>query len=90
MFSILVVDDQDIVRTPLIELLKEYGYKTVGAATVDKAIQKINEDIFDLVLTDLRMDGTRSGIDVLKAAKQTDPTMEVMVITGHEIGRAHV
>lgn len=83
MFSILVVDDQDIVRMPLIELLKEYGYKTVGAATVDEAIQKINEDIFDLVLTDLRMDGTRSGMDVLKAAKQTDPTMEVMVITGH-------
>lgn len=83
MFSILVVDDQDIARMPLIELLKEYGYKTVGAATVDEAIQKINEDVFDLVLTDLKMAGTRSGMDVLKAAKQTDPSMEVMVITGH-------
>jgi len=82
-FSILVIDDQDIVRIPLIELLKEHGYRTVGAATVDEAIQKINEDVFDLVLTDLKMAGTRSGMDVLKAAKQTDPTMEVMVITGH-------
>ncbi len=83
MFSILVVDDVDSIRISWIDLLKEHGYRTAGASTVDEAIKRINEDVFDLVLTDLRMDGMRSGIDVLKAAKQTDPTMEVIVITGH-------
>ncbi|MFC1714899.1 sigma-54-dependent transcriptional regulator [Candidatus Poribacteria bacterium] len=83
MFSILVVDDVDSIRTTWIDLLKEHGYRTAGAATVDEAIRRINEDVYDLVLTDLKMGGMKSGIDVLKAAKQTDPTMEVIVITGH-------
>lgn len=83
MFSILVVDDDASIRVPWIDLLEEHGYRAAGAATVDEAIQKINEDVYDLVLTDLRMGGTRGGIDVLKAAGQTDPTMEVIVITGY-------
>lgn len=83
MLSILVVDDDDIVRKPLIELLTIHGYITSGASTVQGALQKIKEDVYDLVITDLKMDGMRSGIDVLRAAKQIDPLMEVMVITGY-------
>ena len=83
MFSILVVDDDDDVRRTLMALLKEYGYRTAGASNVAEALKNISEDVFDLVLTDLKMDGANSGIDVLKAAKQMDPTIEVMVITGH-------
>ena len=83
MSSILIVDDNDDARRVLIEMLEMYRYRTVGAANVAEALQRISEDTFDLVLTDLKMDGENSGIDVLEAAKQMDPTIEVMVITGH-------
>jgi len=80
--SILVVDDEDEPRATLITLLEEHGYRTTGAATVTEALRRINEDVYDLILTDLKMDGM-SGMDVLKAAKQTDPAMEVIVLTGY-------
>ena len=83
MSSILIVDDNDDARRVLIEMLEMYRYRTVGAANVAEALQRISEDTFDLVLTDLKMDDAHSGIDVLEAAKQMAPTMEVMVITGH-------
>ena len=83
MSSILIVDDNDDTRRLFIELLEMYGYRTVGATNVAEALQRISEDTFDLVLTDLKMDDAHSGIDVLEAAKQMAPTMEVMVITGH-------
>lgn len=83
MLSILIVDDERHVREPWVALLKEHGYGVVSAATVSEALQKINRNVYDLVLTDLRMEGMRSGIEVLKAAKNTDPNIEVIVITGH-------
>ena len=82
MLSVLVVDDEDEPRTALITLLEEHGYRTTGAATVTEALRRINEDAYDLILTDLKMDGM-SGIDVLKAAKETDPAIEVIVLTGY-------
>ena len=82
MLSILVVDDEDEVRSILIMLLEEHGYMVTGATTVTEALQRINEDVYDLIITDLRLDDM-SGIEVLKAAKQTDPTMEVILLTGY-------
>jgi DNA-binding NtrC family response regulator len=82
MLSVLVVDDEDTPRTTLITLLKQHGYRVTDAATVTEALRRIKEDVYDLILTDLKMDGM-SGIDVLRAAKETDPTMEVIVLTGY-------
>ena len=82
MSSILVVDDEDAVRAPLTELLEQHGYAVTGAATVTEALQKIKDDVYDLILTDLRMN-TMNGMEVLKAAKQTDPATEVIIITGY-------
>lgn len=82
MFSILVVDDEDAVRTSLIMLLGEYGYRATGAASVTEALRKISEEVYDLTLADLRMDNM-NGMDVLRAAKQMDPSMEVIILTGY-------
>lgn len=82
MLSILVVDDEDSPRKALITLLEEHGYRVTGAAAAPEALRRIKEDVYDLILTDLKMDGM-SGMDVLRAAKETDPTMEVIVLTGY-------
>jgi DNA-binding NtrC family response regulator len=80
--SILIVDDEDAVRETLMTLLEQYGYGVSGAATVTEALRKISEDVYDLILTDLKMDDM-NGMDVLRAAKQTDPSMEIIVLTGY-------
>ena len=82
MSFILVVDDESGVRETLISLLERDGYKVTGAATVAEAQQRINEEVYDLVITDLKL-GTLSGMDVLKAAKRAAPITEVIVLTGH-------
>ena len=82
MFSILLVDDDHFVRETLSMFLEERGYKVTVAASVAEALRNISENVYDLILTDLIM-GDMSGMDVLKAAKQVDPSMEVIVITGH-------
>ncbi|MBD3183098.1 response regulator, partial [Candidatus Poribacteria bacterium] len=85
MLSILIVDDEEKVRIILRMLLEEHGYTVTEASSVTEAVQRINEDVFDLILTDLRMNDNsgKDGMDVLKAAKQTDPVMEVIVLTGY-------
>lgn len=82
MLSIFIVDDEDSLRTTLMMLLEEHGYRVSGAATVTEALRRINEDVYDLILTDLKMDDM-NGMDVLRAAKQTDPSIEVIVLTGY-------
>ena len=66
-------------------LLEESGYAVSDASCVQEALQKINEDMYDLILTDLRIDdaGDMGGLTILKAAKQVDPAMEVIVLTGY-------
>jgi len=80
--SILVVDDEDRTRTVLIMLLEEHGYMVTGVSTATEALNRIDEEVHDLIITDLRLDD-ESGMEVLKAAKQADPTMEVIVLTGY-------
>lgn len=82
MLSILVVDDQKEVRTVLADLLKGHGYNVTSVSTVTEALRRIKDEAYDLIITDLRM-GSMSGMEVLKAAKQTDPMVEVIVLTGY-------
>jgi DNA-binding NtrC family response regulator len=81
-FSILIVDDEREVQEILRNLLEEHGYRTIGATTAERALQRIDDDVYDLVITDLKLDDM-SGMDVLKAAKQTSPPVEVIMITGY-------
>jgi len=80
--SILVVDDEDDPREVFTKLLEQHGYRVTAVATTAEALRRIKEDVYDLILTDLKID-SMSGMDILKAAKQTDPTMEVILITGY-------
>ena len=82
MFSILVVDDDYSIREILSIFLKEHGYEVISAATVAEAIESIERNVYDLIITDLIL-GDMSGMDVLKTAKQVDPNVEVIVVTGH-------
>ena len=77
---ILVVDDEANARTALAELLKEEGYSVETAADGFKALSKFEEGHPDLILTDLKMPGM-DGVELLEKVRQSDPDVEVVVMT---------
>lgn len=78
---ILVVDDnQDIVHL-MKSLLEDEDYNVTVAMSGEEALGLIDKSQFDVILTDMIMDGI-SGIDVLRHAKKTDPLVKVIVMTG--------
>ncbi len=82
MAKILVVDDQRNMRTTLSLMLRGAGHDVVEAADGDEACRRVDDDAYDLVLTDLRMVG-KDGLDVLRHVKETTPLTEVLVMTAY-------
>ena len=81
--KILVVDDEFPVRDILQKGLSQMGGFSVEAAQNGReAIQKIENDLFDLVLTDVKMP-EMDGLELLKAIKETWPEMMVILMTGY-------
>ena len=80
MEKILVVDDERGLREVLSIMLKRAGYAVTEASDGEEAIGHINKEIFDLVITDLRMPKA-DGMAVLKAVKSSSPETVVLVIT---------
>jgi len=82
MSKILVVDDHDSMRESLITLLEREGYSAEGAENGEKAIQIVNNQYFDLVITDLKMPEI-SGLDVIREVKSISPSTEIILITAY-------
>jgi len=80
MHKILVVDDEQSMRDFLTIMLSKEGYEAVSVEDGQQACQAIDDDIYDLVITDIKMPGI-SGLDVLKHVKQVAPNTFVVVIT---------
>ncbi len=81
--SILVVDDEQSLRQFLEIFLRREGYEVDTAASLEEAEKAISRNVYDLVLTDLRMSGQDDGLKVLRAAIQKNPSTEVVVMTAY-------
>ena len=81
--KLLVVDDEASVRELLRRGLSQMGHFFVDVASNGlEATEKIEKDLFDLVLTDLKMP-EMGGIELLKAIKETRPELTVIIMTAH-------
>ena len=80
--KILIVDDEPIARDNLAHILKKDGYSPLLAENGQQAIDILEREEVDLVLTDLRMPGL-DGMAVLTETKNLWPSTEVVVITGY-------
>jgi two-component system response regulator PilR (NtrC family) len=78
--TVLIVDDEEIIRDFLSEVLEDYSISL--ACDGDEAIDKIKKQKFDLVITDLRMPRI-PGEEVVKYTRQTYPGAKVIVISGY-------
>ncbi|MBI4417193.1 MAG: response regulator [Ignavibacteriales bacterium] len=79
--KILVVDDEEALRTVLSAELEGEGYQVSTAADGDEAIKIIGAEQFHLVLLDIKMPNV-DGFEVLKYVKQHQPATKVIMLTG--------
>ena len=80
MAEILVVDDDDVIRETLCELLSQ-DHACQAAVTAEEALAKLESQPFDVVLTDVSMPGL-SGLDLMNRVVQLYPGTPVIIISG--------
>ena len=81
MADILVVDDDDVIRDTLCELLAA-NYSCQTANTAEEALAKLEAQGFDVVLTDISMPGL-NGRELLQRVVEMYPGTPVIIISGH-------
>jgi two-component system response regulator HydG len=79
---ILVVDDEPSMRTTLSILLKKEGYQVSQAGDGIEALKILEHGQYDMVLTDLKMEGA-DGIELLRQVKTAAPQTEVLIFTAY-------
>lgn len=80
--AILVADDEPAVLDVCLRALRLAGYRAVGVSTGTEALQRLQEEPFDLLLTDIRMPDL-DGLEVLRQVKQVNPDLPVVLFTGY-------
>ncbi len=80
MSSILIIDDDIALRKTLSRLLIKDGYEITEAGEYKEAASRLETTIYDLILTDLRLD-TGSGLKILEVSKRLHPETEVIIMT---------
>lgn len=78
--SILVVDDERILRDMLYALLSREGYVVETAADGEDALKKMDRHQYDMIISDIKMP-RMSGFDLLKAVKKKYPRTAVIMMT---------
>ena len=79
--TILVVDDEEIIRQSFQDQLEDLGYRVLTAESGPAGVKLIQHETPELVLTDLRMPGM-SGLELIKQSKACAPDMPIIVISG--------
>jgi DNA-binding NtrC family response regulator len=80
--SILVVDDEEVVRNSLVDWLQEDGYHVEAAENGFKALEMIREKPWDVAMVDLKMP-KMDGLEVMEKAKQINSEMQVVIMTAY-------
>ena len=82
MENILVVDDEKNYTMIIGEILQEEGYTSITASSGMEALDILNNEIIDLILTDVKMPGM-SGIQLLEKIKELNPDIPVIIMTAY-------
>ena len=80
--SILIVDDEESILRSLEGILSDEGFEVINAMSGAEAMEKIQEELPDLVLLDIWMPG-KDGIETLADIKASYPSLQVVMMSGH-------
>src|SRR5919107_3651748 len=78
--SVLVVDDDPLLRKLVTDQLSRSGFDASSAASGEEALASLQATDYDVVLLDIRMDGM-TGLDTLREIRKTDDAPEVIMLT---------
>jgi DNA-binding NtrC family response regulator len=78
---VLLVDDERLMRLAVSHRLAAEGYVVDYVSSAAEALHRLAQEVFDLVVTDLRFDGA-AGLEVVRAAKRLQPLAAVILLTG--------
>ena len=93
--TILIVDDEDLVRFVLVDLFKETGFEVLDADSADAAFRVLAkpQSAIDLLLTDVRMPGATDGLSLALWTRECLPQTKIMIMSGYvspdDVGAAH-
>src|SRR5947207_15812137 len=79
--TVLVVDDEQLIRWSLVSRLTDEGYRVLEAGTAGEALKKSRDGV-DLVLLDYRLPDS-DGLTVLRQIKEADPDILVILLTAY-------
>jgi len=81
---VLLAEDEPLIRFDFAEEIRRLGFQVIEAGNADEAIDVVGSTArLDLVITDVRMPGKRSGMDVARAVRQERPGVLIVVMSGH-------
>ncbi|MDP9050748.1 MAG: response regulator [Acidobacteriota bacterium] len=71
--KVLLVDDDELIRSTLCEVLGQEGFEVTSAANVPEALKLITSNVYDVLLSDLHMPGAGDGLTVMTASNPLLP-----------------
>jgi CheY-like chemotaxis protein len=80
--SVLVVEDEPLVREVICDDLRDAGYRVDEAGDGETAVDKLAGG-YDLLLTDIRLPGRLTGWDIAERAREVAPWISVVYLTGY-------
>jgi CheY-like chemotaxis protein len=82
--AVLVVDDEELVRMLVVEVLEELGYVTYEAGDAASSLKTLKSGVrIDLLVTDIGLPGGMNGRQLADAARALRPELKVLFITGY-------
>lgn len=83
--TILVVEDEVLIRMTICQYLRECGYSVVEAVNADEALQVLKSDmLIDIVLSDVAMHGSMDGFGLAKWIRNNKKGLEVILVGSPE------
>jgi DNA-binding response OmpR family regulator len=80
---VLLVDDDDAVRTMMVATLEHKGFDVVAASNVTEALKRIATENFDVLITDLHMPDPGDGFTVVTAMRHSQPDALTLLVSGY-------
>ena len=81
-YSILCIEDNQIVREKLVELLRSFFHTVYSASSAEEAIPLYQRNKPEIILTDINLPGI-SGMDLAKKIREKDLSTKVIILTAH-------
>lgn len=82
MRAILFVDDHEVLARLSCEILEMQGYRAVSAYNGEDALRKFDQEDFDILVTDFRMEGM-NGVELARKVHERHPQVPVIIVTGY-------